>query len=70
MIDIGIWAILATVSTLAKSVYEQAQDGFLSNQSDRTVLQIVGKISDKLKTQTPADNHELAKAFRRACLAA
>ncbi len=67
---IEIWAILATASTFAKSFYDKAQDGFLSNQSDRTVLQIVGKVSDKLKTQTPADNHELAKAFRRACLVA
>ena len=64
------WAILATVSSLASSILETAKDGFLSNQSDRAVLQIVGKISDKLKTQTPADNHELAKAFRRACVVA
>jgi tetratricopeptide (TPR) repeat protein len=67
MID---WAILATASALASSILGTAQDGVISNQSDRTVLKIVGKISDKLKTQTPADNHELAKAFRRACLVA
>ena len=67
MID---WAILATAATVATGVLQGIGDEYVNSQGERGITRLVGKITNKLRTQTPAENHELAKAFRRACVVA
>ena len=67
MID---WAIAASASYVAAGVLQKVGEGYFGGQSDRKICQLVGKVADKIKTQTPTENHELAKAFRRAGLTA
>ncbi len=51
-------------------IAQKVGEGYVGGQSDRKICQLIGKVADKIKTQTPAENHELAKAFRRAGLTA
>lgn len=63
-------AIIASASYVASGILQKVGEGYLGGQSDRKVCQWIGNVANKLKTQTPAENHELAKAFRRAGIVA
>jgi len=67
MIDL---AILASVATVAIGVLQGVGDEYENSQGERRITRLVGKITNKFRTQNPAENHELAKAFRRACVVA
>ena len=62
------WAILASAATVAQSVLRGVGDEYVNTLGERKISRLVGKVTEKLRTQNPAENHELAKAFRRACL--
>ena len=64
------WAILASATPLAAGVLQGIGEEYVNTQGERGITKLVNKVTNRLKTQTPAENHELAKAFRRACIVA
>lgn len=70
------WATLAMAGTFAWGliqssgghVLETVRDGVIESQGDNYFCGIVKSIAEKLKTSSPPENHELTKAFRRACI--
>ncbi|MDX6270148.1 MAG: hypothetical protein QOD28_1371 [Acidobacteriota bacterium] len=59
---------LAIAGTFAAGLVQTAGEGFVGSKGDQFFCQLVGNIADKFKTNTPPENHELEKAFRRACV--
>jgi tetratricopeptide (TPR) repeat protein len=70
------WAALAVGATLASSFlqeggkyfFDTVSGGVVEAHGDKYFCQIVGNIVGRLKTENAPENHELVKAFRRACV--
>jgi tetratricopeptide (TPR) repeat protein len=60
---------LAIAGTFAAGLVQTTGEAIVGNQGDKAFSQLVAGIADKFKTNTPPENHELEKAFRRACIA-
>jgi tetratricopeptide (TPR) repeat protein len=70
------WLSLAIAGIFASGVVEKGEGylidtvrgGIIEEHGDKIFCQIVGSIADKFKDNTPQENHELIKAFRRSCV--
>jgi tetratricopeptide (TPR) repeat protein len=73
MLDSAILAISGTFAwnVIKKSgsyLFDTVGDEVIGSHGDKYFCQIVVNIISKLKTNSPPENHELVKAFRRACI--
>ncbi|HZH30654.1 MAG TPA: tetratricopeptide repeat protein [Pyrinomonadaceae bacterium] len=59
---------LAIAGTFAAGLVQTAGEAIVGSQGDKAFSQLVAGIADKFKTNTPPENRELEKAFRRACI--
>ncbi len=61
---------LTIAGTFAWSIFQTAGGGVLEGQSDKVFCSAVRQLKDKFSLNTPVENHQLVRAFRRSCLKA
>ncbi|MGI9107190.1 MAG: hypothetical protein ACR2G4_13185 [Pyrinomonadaceae bacterium] len=61
---------LTIAGTFAWGIFETVGGGVLGGQSDKYFCNAVGQIKEKFSQNTPEENRQLVRAFRRSCLKA